>query len=51
MARLAATGYDGALTLEVQAFGRYERAMSVSAFLERAHAALERLYKCQTPRR
>lgn len=35
-----ATGYDGSLTLEVQAFGRYERAMSASAFLERAHAAL-----------
>ena len=47
MARLAATGYDGALTLEVQAFGRYERAMSASAFLERAHAALERLYACR----
>lgn len=47
MARLAATGYDGALTLEVQAFGRYERAMSASAFLERAHAALRAAYACR----
>lgn len=51
MGRLSASGYDGALTLEVQAAGRYESAMPASAFLERARAALERLYKCQTPRR
>lgn len=41
--KLAAAGYTGALSLEAQAFERYEGRLDAGAFLERAHRALSRL--------
>lgn len=46
-ARLAATGYAGALSLEVQAYERYEGRIGPQEFLAQARAALERIRQYQ----
>lgn len=43
--QLRSTGYDGGVSLEVQAFGWYEQHMDADAFLARAHAAANRVRK------
>lgn len=43
MAAVAAGGYAGPVSLEVQAYGGYEQRMDADAFLSRAHAAAEKL--------
>lgn len=43
MAAIAAGGYGGPVSLEVQAYGGYEQRMDADAFLSRAYAAADRL--------
>lgn len=43
MAAIAGCGYDGPVSLEVQAYGGYEQRMDADAFLSRAYAAADRL--------
>ena len=45
---LAQTGYQGGVSLEVQAFTGYEQAMDADAFLERAYRAADKVRRLIT---